>query len=499
MDDTSNSLGRKIIYGGMVIASAQVLIRALGIVSALTVPRWLGPEEMGIFAVSMLVIAAIDAFTESGLVSAFLQRKSDYGKYIVPVRTFNALRGIFLGFLIYFSAPYVAHLMSAPRSMGVLKVLALAPVINGFMPMIWQLALKNFQFGYQAKYHAFMAFLNIGITVSLAWYLKNVWALVLGMLVSSLIGVVISTLMSREGRGFTLNLKPLEDLHSFGFWIFLTSIVSYLFTNGGNWLVGSLLSVQILAVYTLALKFSTMFTGEAASIINQMMLPVFSHIQDDLPRLRTGFQKSFGILAMIVVGVGVFFCVTAQDYFTIVLSAKWASYTTLFNSLLPWMTMWGISSALAGAQSGVFQALGKPHWWLWSILAMCAIMLLLIWPAIRLFGAVGAAAVLGGVAALMQIVRYIALARMIQIAFIKIISHVIGPVAAGILAVVAATWARGAMVDNVWGQAVLANSVVVCVYLLGLVLCAPIMEPNLLSLARQLWLYAKKRTPGVLT
>ena len=130
---------------------------------------------------------------------------------------------------------------------------------------------------------------------------------------------------------------------------------------------------------------------------------------------------------------------------------------------------------------------------------MCALMLLLIWPAVRLYGAVGAAAVLGGVAAMMQIVRYIVLSRMIQISFNKIISHVIGPVAAGILAVVAATWARGAMVDNVWGQAVLANSVVVCVYLLGLVLCAPIMEPNLLSLARQLWLYAKKRTPGVLT
>ena len=496
MKENTPSIARHLIRGGIALSAVQLCTRAMGIVSALTVPRWLGPEEMGIFAVAMLAITAINAFTESGFVSAFMQRKADYEQYITPVRTINALRGFALGLMIYLAAPYIAELMDCPRSTSVLRGLAIAPIISGMMPMIWTLATKRLLFAYQAKYNALLTVVNLAITVPLAWYLKNVWALVAGMLVSNLIGLIISSILSREGRGFTFDLRPLKDLQSFSFWIFLTSIVSYVYINGGNWLIGSLLDVQILAVYTLAFKFSTMFTGEAAGIINQMMLPVFSHIQDDLPRLRTGFQKSFGILAVVIVGVGSFFCVAAQDYFTIVLAGKWAVYTTLFRSLLPWLTLWGVCSAFAGAQSGVFQALGKPNWWMWSVVAMCLLMSLLIWPAVKLYGAVGVAAVLGSVAAAMQVVRYFILSRMLQLSMLNIFSHVAVPAVAGILAVAAATSTRGLFHDNVWGEAVLANSVMAAVYIAMLVVFSRYMCPNPLNLMGQARAYAKDMIVG---
>ena len=468
----------------------------MGIVSALTVPRWLGPEEMGIFAVAILAITAINAFTESGFVSAFMQRKADYEQYIAPVRTINALRGFALGLLIYLAAPYIAELMNCPRATSVLKALALFPIVSGMTPMIWTIAAKRLLFAYYAKYNAFLTIVNLAITVPLAWHLKNVWALVTGMLVSSLIGLIISTFLSREGREFTFNLKPLKDLQSFSFWIFLTSIVYYLYINVGNWFIGSLLDVQILAVYTLAFKFTTMFTGEAASIINRMMLPVFSHIQDDLPRVRVGFRKSFGILAVVIVGVGSFFCVAAQDYFTIVLAEKWAVYTELFISLLPWLTLWGVCSAFAGAQSGVFQALGKPSRWMWSVVAKCVLMLLLVLPAVRFYDALGVAAVLGSVSVAMQFVRYFILSRMLQVSVLTIFSLVIAPAGAGIIAIAAATLSRGLITSNVWGQAVLANIVVVVTYIATLVAFSQFIYPNPLHLLKQARTYAMGKFKG---
>ena len=478
INNESRSLGKQIISGGITLSLARLATRALGVISALTVPRWLGPEEMGVFAVAMLALGVIDAFTESGFSSAFMQRKTDYEKYILPVRTFNAARGFALGFMIFLAAPYVADWMNAPRSESVLRVVALSPVFLGLMPMIWTLASKRLMFGYAAKFNICMTVVNLSITIPLAWYLKSVWALVWGGLLSSLVGVVVSTLLSREGRGFTLDWRLLKDLRSFGFWIFLTSIASYLYINGGNWMIGRLLDVQILAVYTLAFKFSTMFTGEAAGIVNQMMFPVFAQIQDDLPRLRTGFRKSFGILAMIVIGVGSLFCVASRDYFTIVLGAKWAVHTALFNNLLPWLTLWGISSAFAGAQSGVFQALGKPNWWLCTVVIMCVFMLILLWPALQLWGAVGVAAVLGGVAATMQIVRYVMLARLLKLRVLQVMTHVVVPTVAGILSVTLATFIRGIVTTNIWGQAMLAATVVITVYLATLLVFARYMYPN---------------------
>lgn len=482
------SLGKRITAGAVVLSVARLVSRALGVVSALTVPRWLGPEEMGIFAVAMLAIGILNAFTESGFVAAFMQRKTDYERHILPVRTFTALRGVVLALTVFAAAPYVAAWLDAPRSAPVLRALALTPLMNGLMPMIWTLANKRLQFGPQAKFNVCMTVVNLAVTVPLAWWLKTVWALVWGTLFSSLVGLVVSTLLDREGRGFTSDLRPLRDLQRFGFWIFLTTIVSYLYINGGNWLIGRVLDLQTLAVYTLAFRFCTLFTGEAAGIINQMMLPVFAHIQDDLPRLRRGFRKSFGILAMIVVGVGCFFCVAAHYYFIIVLGTKWAAYTDLFDTLLPWLTLWGICSAFAGAQSSVFQALGRPNWWMWSVIAMCICMLALIWPAVHLWGALGVAVILGGIAAVMQVVRYLILARMLQLGVLQVLTHVAVPAAAGVLSVTSATFVRGHVTTSPWGQALFAMSSGAFVYLAILLIFSMYMFPNpvqLIELTRQ--------------
>jgi PST family polysaccharide transporter/lipopolysaccharide exporter len=474
----SNSLGKQIILSGAVLSAARLVTRALGVLSALTIPRWLGPAETGVFAVAMLAIGAIEAFTESGLVSAFIQRKTDYEQYILPVRTFSAARGVVLALVAFFAAPYVANWMNSPRSADVLRVLAILPLANGLTPMIWTLASKRLQFAYPAKYNVFLTAINLAITIPLAWYLMSVWALVWGTVISTLVGLVVSTFLGREGRGFTLDWRPLRDLQRYGFWIFLTKVVAYLYINGGNWLIGVLLNVQILAVYTLGLRFCTLFTAEAGGIINQMMLPVFSQIQDDLPRLRTGFRKSFGIMAMMVIGVGAFFCVASRDYFVIVLGSKWVDHTALFNSLLPWLTLWGICGAFSGAQSGVFQALGKPNWWLATCVVMCILMLGLLWPAVHLWGAVGVAALLGGIAAAFQMVRYVILARILHLRSLEVASHVAIPALAGVLSVTLATLVRGHLTTNVWGQALLATSVVVTVYLGTLLIFARCLYPN---------------------
>lgn len=483
------SLGKQIILGGAVLSIARLMTRTLGILSALTIPRWLGPAEMGVFAVAMLALGAIDAFTQSGLGAAFIQRKTDYEQYILPVRTFNAIRGLVLALVVFFTAPYIAHWMGSPRSAEVLRVLAILPLANGLTPMIWTLASKRLLFGYQAKYNVFVTAINLAITIPLAWYLMSVWALVWGSVFSTIVGLVLSTYLDQEGRGFTLKWRPLKDLHRFGFWIFLTKIVSYLYINGGNWLIGIVLNVQILAVYTLANKFCTLFTHEASAIINQMMLPVFSHIQDDLPRLQTGFRKSFGMLAIAVIGIGSLFCVASRDYFVIVLGAKWIEHTALFNSLLPWLTLWGISGAFSGAQSGVFQALGKPNWWFMNVLVMCVLMLLLLWPAVHFWGAVGVAALLGVIAVVMQFVRYFLLAHILRLRVRDVVAHVTVPAIAGLLGVICATMIRGHLNDNIWKQAILANSIVLIVYLSTILIFSRYLYPNpieMLALAKDI-------------
>ena len=69
--------------------------------------------------------------------------------FVIELFTLLAiLVGIYVG--INFS-DYVANWLNTPRSTDVLRMIALVPVIQGFIPMIWTLATKRLKFEYAAR------------------------------------------------------------------------------------------------------------------------------------------------------------------------------------------------------------------------------------------------------------------------------------------------------------------------------------------------------------
>jgi len=67
------------------------------------------------------------------------------------------------------------------------------------------------------------------------------------------------------------------------------------------------------------------------------------------------------------------------------------------------------------------------------------------------------------------------------------LDHVAMPAFAGVLSVTLATLARGHFTDNIWGQAILANSIVVTVYVGTLLAFSRYLHPNpfeMLALAK---------------
>ncbi|HQJ10167.1 MAG TPA: oligosaccharide flippase family protein, partial [Deltaproteobacteria bacterium] len=130
---------------GITLGSARLLYRSLDVVRILTIARWLGPDEMGVYAVATLIITALEQISQTGLHQALIQRQGDISSYLLPVRTIQALRGIALGLLVYVSAPVIAGFFNSPKSLEVLRIMALYPVITGFEPLavtLWQRELQ---------------------------------------------------------------------------------------------------------------------------------------------------------------------------------------------------------------------------------------------------------------------------------------------------------------------------------------------------------------------
>lgn len=442
MDNSKRNLGRNILCSGAALMSSKLLSRTFDLIRLLTIARWLGPIEMGVYAVASLVLTALDQLSETGLKMALIQRQGDVTPYLLPVRTIQALRGLCLGLAVYISAPWVASFFNSPSSLTILKVIALLPIIRGLEPLYATIATKELNFKYVVILQSFSSLIGLLVGIITAYNKPDAWALVWASLSSSVINTVGAHLLSnRQSNSFSFNWKLLKDLRSFGFWIFINCIMSYIFIKGGDWLIGHLLDVKSLALYQMAFFLCTFIIAEIGNVVSQLTFPVFSKLQYDQPLLQQAFRQSFGFVSVISLALAGLMCVAAADFFALVLGQKWQSALPL----IPWLSVWGVSSMFSSNISKLFHAMGHPKLWAYTVFCMTALMVSGIYPMVRWHGALGVAILLATIGVTMQFVRYRIVSHLLGLPTIKIASHVLLPSVACIFSVVTCTWVRDSL------------------------------------------------------
>jgi len=433
------NLSDRIFGSGAALIGARFLSRIFDLLRMLTIARWLGPAEMGVYAVATLVLTVLDQFSETGLRMALIQRQGGIDRYILPVRTVQALRGVFLGIFVYLTAPWIASFFDSPKSIDILRVIALLPVIRGLEPLFGTLAQRELLFRPVVMLQISSTLISLIVGITAAYYRPDAWALVWAALSAAVVRTVGAHILSdSKSLWFTTDWKSLRDLRNFGFWIFFTSIISYLFIKGGDWMIGYLLDVKSLALYQMAFFTCTLANSEIGSVVSQLSYPVYSQMQHDRLMLQKVFRQSFSLISIITLTIAGLVCSCSPDFYRLVLGEKWLPALPL----VPWLTVWGVCSMFASSIAKLFHALGRPKIWAQTVLVMTILMAVGIYPMARWLGALGVAVLLACIGIFMQIIRYRIIARMLNIRTKSIFSHVMVPAISCILSSVLTIYIR---------------------------------------------------------
>ncbi len=263
MYNVPRDLGRDILRGGTALAASRLASRAFDVIRLLTIARWLGPQEMGVYAVATLALSALEQLSETGLRQALIQRQGDISLYKLPVRTVQVMRGIVLGAIVFVASPWIAAFFSSPRSETILRTVAIIPIIRGLEPLFVTLAQKELRFAPIVFLEVFASVVGLAVGIIAALIKPDAWALVFSSLSVSFVMTVGSHLLSeRHDLGLSFDWRGLDDIRRFGFWLFVNSIASYVFIRSGDWMIGRLLDVRSLALYQMAFLICTVATAE---------------------------------------------------------------------------------------------------------------------------------------------------------------------------------------------------------------------------------------------
>lgn len=319
------------VSGGLWLSSARAVTNALSFISTIVLARILTPEDFGVVALGMTVMAIISAVTEMSLSQALIHHRDPQDDHFHTVWTLGAARAVLLAALMAAAAQPLAWFYNEPRLGPVIFALAGSVVIGGLSnPLIityakqlifWQTFLINVT--------GKLAIVAVSVVVAIIW--KSYWALIAGQIA----GQVVSTALSYALLPYRPRIvfKHARELWSFSIWLTLGQAINTINWRFDQLLVGNLLGRGSLGQYTVGDNLAQMPTREATAPLRQTLFPAFSQIADDTNRLQAAYQRAQVLVTFLALPIGIGFALIADPVVRLTMGDKWAPAIPVIQAL----------------------------------------------------------------------------------------------------------------------------------------------------------------------
>lgn len=350
------SLSSRVVRGGLWVFGLRIVEIGLGIIKLIILARLLAPDDFGLFGIALLAISTLETFSQTGSQTALIQKKGDVAGYLDTAWTVSAIRGIVLFIILLISAPYVAVFFKSPEASLIIQAIGVTILFRGFTNIGIIYFQKELEFNRQFIYGLVNGLVEFVVVVTAALILKDVWALVIGQIAVGLVSLVVSYLIHPYRPSIHLDLKKSKELFGFGRWVFGSSILAFLLTQGDDIFVGKMLGITALGFYQMAYRISNMPATEITHVISQVTFPAYSKMQNNLPRLRESFLRVLQLTAFLSFPIAGLIFVLAPDFTKIFLGDKWMPMVPAMQVL----ALWGGIRSIGATTGSVFFSMGKP-------------------------------------------------------------------------------------------------------------------------------------------
>jgi O-antigen/teichoic acid export membrane protein len=350
--------------------------------------RLLAPDQFGLMALVLAASLLFEAFTEVGVRQAVVQnKKGDTDAFLNVAWWFNAVRGLVLYGLGVFCARWVAGIYDEPLLAPLLRVSLLTVLLQGLVsPRLYVLE-KQLKFGLYVWVTQGAGLGGTAISLVAALLVPDVWALVLGFVSEAALRCVGSFLVCPLRPRLVFHRDCWRDLFVFSRGMVGLPVLTFVFTRADLFVLGRMRDKEELGLYFMALVLAEVPATLLTKVIQPMVLPVLSSMQDNLKRLRsTLIHLTYLLFAF---GGPLAVCMVIFSRETLLL-AYGRPYTVMARQFALFAVFFLFYTA-GGAVFSAYLALGRPGLHRTFSIVRVVLMLLVIYPSILWFGSLGAA------------------------------------------------------------------------------------------------------------
>jgi len=322
---------RKSIFQSFLSKYAQLLVH---FVSTVFIARLLTPQEIGIFSVSVAIIAF-----------AYVLRNMGVGQYVIQEKelTDDRIRAAFaislstswvLGGVVYFLSNMFAVFYETPGIEVVMQIIALNFLLIPFGSITHSVLQREMRFDSLLRIELGSALVHASIAVGLAFagwgYISLAWASVAGTIAS----IIITQVYRPKRLPYLPGFKEVKHVMGFGAYATGSSLVRAGGQSAPELILGKALGMAEVGIFSRATSTINLFYKLVLESLNQVFLPYFAEEHRQGREIKTAYLHTMACVTALAWPFFMFLGFNAEHVVLLLYGNQWGAAVPIIQILV---------------------------------------------------------------------------------------------------------------------------------------------------------------------
>ena len=304
MQTKPKNLKKRVVSASRWVLIGHFMTQAIRFGGNLVLTRLLVPEMFGVMALVNVILMGLAMLSDVGLLQNIVRStRGEEPAFLNTAWVIQILRSFAVVTLILLVSVglYQANRFGLiPQTMVyankdlpfLLAIMSAGTLISGFNSIHLTLLNRRLMMGKSIFIEITGQVLGLVAVIYIAWHERSIYALVSGNIVTSLVKLLLSHVLIKERCRFAWDKDAANDIINFGKWIWLSSILGFMLSQGDRLLLGLFISPQQLGVYTVAYFLASAVSNILAKLLSSVFYPAISDTVRNRPeRLKEIYYK----------------------------------------------------------------------------------------------------------------------------------------------------------------------------------------------------------------
>ena len=328
-----SSIASKSIHGILWSAIERFSLQGVQFLIGIVLARLLSPSDFGMIGMMSIFMSVSQTFIDCGFSSALIRQKEVSAKDYGTTFLINFFISLLTFLILFFTAPFIAKFYNTQELELVLQVFSTTLIINALFAVHNVKLMRKVDFKTQSKASICAATISGAVGITLAYNDFGVWSLVIQAICNSVMNLILLTLLLKWFPTPKFSSKSFHNFFGFGSKILIASLISSIYSNIYNIVIGKKFSAATLGYYTRADQMGQLPSQNIAGILSRVTYPILSQLQDDTDRLRSVYIKYLQLSCFVIFPLMMGLAALAKPLIILLLGEKWVPSVILLQIL----------------------------------------------------------------------------------------------------------------------------------------------------------------------